>query len=392
MTRNEIDFASVGETPNQQATGKGAESTGAGSAIYNAVAGLSADQARAAFDQLSGEIHASVKTTQIEDSHFLRDAINERIRAAFAGVAAAASPVLAYGETGTETGADAAIKHALKPADTASAAAWGSVFGSWGSIEGDGNAAGLDRSAGGFFTGIDGVVAETVRLGIMTGYSHSSFDIDDRASSGSSESYHLGIYGGTQIGALGLRSGVAYSWHDVSTARTVASPGLTDSLTADYDASTFQAFGEAGYRIDTASASFEPFVNLAYVSLHTDSFTETGGAAALTSAGQTTETTFTTLGIRASTSFDIGGMTAKARGMVGWRHAIGDITPLATHAFTGSDAFTIAGVPIAEDAAVVELGFDLDLTDRAKLGFSYDGQFGSGAEAHSAKASLSLRF
>ncbi|WP_281011180.1 autotransporter outer membrane beta-barrel domain-containing protein [Borborobacter arsenicus] len=264
----------------------------------------------------------------------------------------------------------------------------------WGGTDGDGNAAELDRSIGGFFTGIDGLVAENVRLGIMTGYSHDSFDVDGRASSGSSDNYHLGLYGGTQMGALGFRSGLAYSWHDIETARSVAFPGFADSLSADYDAGTFQAFGELGYRVDTATASFEPFANLAYVNLHTNGFTEKGGAAALTSPSQTTDATFTTLGVRASTGFDLGGMKATARGMLGWTHAFGDTTPLATpaFAFAGGDAFTIAGVPIAKDAAVLETGLDWNLTEAATLGVAYQGQFGSGATQNGFDATLHVKF
>ncbi|MGN6305649.1 MAG: autotransporter outer membrane beta-barrel domain-containing protein, partial [Mesorhizobium sp.] len=185
-------------TPNQKSVATGINNSILGGTImpdsFDALFALSGSPLRAALDTLSGEIHASARTALVEDSRFLRDAVNERIRAAFAGVGAAASPVLAYGETGTGSTATAAISHALAPADTAGLAAWGSVFGSWGSTDGDGNAAGLDRSTGGFFTGIDGLVADNVRLGIMTGYSHSSFDVDGRASSGSSDSYHLGLY------------------------------------------------------------------------------------------------------------------------------------------------------------------------------------------------------
>lgn len=392
MQRNDVSFAGIGGTPNQRATGAGAESTELGSSVYNAIASLSADQARAAFDVLSGEIHASAKSALVEGSRFVRDAINERIRAAFAGVGAGQTPVLAYGETGTGNGATAAIGHALAPADTWRFAAWGSVFGSWGSMNGDGNAAQLDRSTGGFVTGLDGLVAENVRLGIMTGYSHSSFDADDRASAGSSDNYHLGLYGGTQMGALGLRAGAAYTWHNVTTSRSVKFPGFADSLSADYDAGTFQAFGELGYRIDTATASFEPFANLAYVDLHSDAFAEKGGAAALTSAGQSTDATFTTLGIRASTSFDLGSVKTTARGMIGWRHAFGDTIPTTTNAFAGGNAFTIAGAPIAKDAAVLEAGLDFAISDNATLGVSYTGQFGSGVRDNGAKANLSVRF
>ena len=301
-------------------------------------------------------------------------------------------PVLAYGVTASENEATAAIGHALTPADTERFAAWGSVFGSWGSTDSDGNAGHLNRSTGGFVTGLDGFVTENVRLGIMTGYSHSSFHADARASSGSSDNYHLGVYGGTQAGALGVRSGLAYTWHNVETARSVAFGSFSDSLAGDYRAGTFQAYGELGYRIDTASASFEPFANLAYVNLHTDGYTEKGGAAALTSAARTTDTTFTTLGIRASTSLDLGNVATTARGMIGWRHAFGDFIPTVTQAFAGSDAFTIAGAPIARNAAVLEAGLDFAVSDSATLGVSYTGQFGSGARDNGAKADLRVKF
>src|SRR5690606_34702336 len=234
--------------------------------------------------------------------------------------------------------------------------AWGSAFGSWGGIDGDGNAAGLDHSAGGFVFGLDGLVAEDVRFGIMTGYSQSSFNADTSSSSGSSDNYHLGLYGGTQMGNLGFRSGIAYTWHQVSTSRSVEFPGFVDRLSSDYDAATFQGFAELGYRIETENMSLEPFANLAYANLSTDGFTEKGGAAALTSASQSTDSTFTTLGARASMSFDIGDAKAKARGMIGWRHAFNDTVPTATHAFAASDEFTVTGAPIAKDSAVIEAG------------------------------------
>ncbi|WCR02154.1 autotransporter domain-containing protein [Paracoccus saliphilus] len=50
-------------------------------------------------------------------------------------------------------------------------------------------------------------------------------------------------------------------------------------VSADYDASSLQAFGELGYRIETATVSYEPFVGLAHLRLKTDGFTERGGTA-----------------------------------------------------------------------------------------------------------------
>jgi outer membrane autotransporter protein len=383
VTRNDVSFCDVASTRNQCATANGAESTGPGNPIYDAIAGLPDDEtAREAFNALSGEIHASAKSALIDDSHFVRDAINDRLRGAFEGVGIPATPVLAYGEGGPM----------LAPATTDRFAAWGTAFGSWGSFDGDGNAASLDTSTGGFLTGVDGLVAEDVRLGIMTGYSHTSFDADGRSSSGSSDNYHLGLYGGTQWGALAFRSGLAYTWHDIETSRSVAMPGFADSLSGDYNSGTFQAFGELGHRIDTPVAAFEPFANLAYVNLHMDGFTEKGGAAALASASQTTDATFTTLGLRASAGFTLGTINATARGMLGWRHAYGDIIPASTHAFSGGGAFTIAGVPIAKDSAAIEAGLDLNLTDAATLSVAYQGQFGSGVQQNGFNAKLNMKF
>ncbi|RUU23626.1 autotransporter outer membrane beta-barrel domain-containing protein [Mesorhizobium sp. M7A.T.Ca.TU.009.01.3.2] len=375
------DFADAGLTPNQIATGEGLDSL-TGGAVFNAVAGLATDaEAQAAFDQLSGEIHASAKGMLVEDSRFVRDAATSRIRAAFGDGSTAALPVMAYGDGGPE----------MVAADTDRFAVWGQAFGSWGSTDSDGNAAAFDRSTGGLLAGADTLVGGW-RVGLLGGYSHSSFDADDRNSSGKSDSYHLGLYGGTNWSAIAFRTGAAYSWSSLSTKRSVAFNGFTDGLSADYDAGTAQIFGELAYRADAGQFKLEPFANLAHVSVHTDDFTEDGGDAALTSAGSNNDASFTTLGLRGSSDFAFGGMNATVRGMLGWRHAFGDVTPTSSFAFAGGDHFTIAGVPIARDSAVVEVGLDFNMSANATLGLSYTGQFGGGTVDQGAKVDLAVKF
>ena len=379
-------FGTVAETRNQHATADALDTlqqSGASLALYNSLLVLDAGQARAAFDGLSGEIHASAKTALIEDADHVRNAANDRIRAAFEGVGAATVPVLAYGPDG----------QSLAPASSDQGlAVWGNAFGSWGHVDSDGNAARLDHSTGGLLVGGDVMVAGNWRLGLLAGYSRTSFDVKDRASSGDSDNYHVGLYGGTQWGAMAFRTGLAYSWHDITTRRYVAFPGFSDQLKGDYRAGTTQIFGELGYGIEAGAFSFEPFANLAYVSLRTGSFAEQGGAAALTAASQTTDVTFTTLGLRAASAFTLGTVEVSAKGMLGWRHAFGDVTPLSTAAFAGSDAFTVAGTPIARNAALVEAGLDLKLSGNATFGASYTGQYGSGAQEHGFKARLGVAF
>lgn len=382
--RNNVNFCAVATTGNECAVADAVESLGDGNVLFDAVAGVpSAEVARAAFDQLSGGLHASARSVLITNSQLIGDIIDARLRAAFGAVAAESAPVMAYGEQGKDSRATAAIDGALAPADTLAPAAWGTAFGDWGHLDG-----GISSTTGGFLTGIDAAFGSGWRAGITAGYSHTSFDTD--MASGDSQNWHLGLYGGGQWGALGLRAGAAYTWHDISTARSVDFPGFSDHLSADYDAGTAQAFGELAYGMKAGTVGLEPFANLAYINLHTDGFAEKGGAAALTSPSSNTDATFTTLGLRASTEIGLGSMTATARGTLGWRHAFEDETR-SVFAFAGSDPFTITA-PIARDAALIEAGLDLALSPNATLGLAYRGQLASSASQNGFDASFHLKF
>jgi outer membrane autotransporter protein len=169
-------------------------------------------------------------------------------------------------------------------------------------------------------------------------------------------------------------------------------PGFSDHLSADYHAGATQIFSDLGYRIDADRVALEPFANLAYLNLDTDGFTEHGGAAALTGQGNSTNTFFSTLGVRASTTFELGNADILARGSLGWRHAFADTTPISTLAFAGGPQFNIAGVPIAGDAAVIDAGLDFDIGKGATLGISYGGQFSNDAIDQSVSGKFSLVF
>ncbi|MBJ6133401.1 autotransporter domain-containing protein [Ochrobactrum sp. Q0168] len=396
-------FTTAANTPNQLATA-GALGTlaqsGPSLALYNSLLMLTDGEARAAFDQLSGEAYASAKGVLIDQTHFTRDAVTSRLQQAFGGTPSSPIHALSFGPAPKKSGSEAF--DAVAPASIGNAsgtyAAWGYAFGSWGKQDGNGHTGELKSSTGGFITGLDGVVYDNWRLGLLAGYSHTSFHVDDRTSSGSSDNYTLGAYAGTEWGlaggdALAFRSGLGYTWHNLEMERRAAFPGFSDHLNADYDAGTFQAFGELAYKTQLGKAALEPYANLAYVRLKTDGFDEQGlTAAALTTGSDTTDTTFSTLGFRASTDIDLGSLNAKARADIGWRHAYGDVTPVSTASFLGSSAFTVAGAPIAKDVATVEAGLDFQISQDAVLGVSYNGQFGSGAVQNGVNAKLSVSF
>ncbi|WP_177217859.1 autotransporter domain-containing protein [Nitrosomonas eutropha] len=380
--RNDAAFASIGQTPNQTATGGGVESLGPGNLIYDTVLNLSANQARFTFDQLSGEFHTSTRTALIEDSRFIRDAVNDRIRGAFDNTGGSGGTVVAY----------AGDHFQLADVNTERFTVWGRGFGSWGYTGSNGNAARFNRSTGGFFIGADTSVLGNWRVGTVAGYSQTSFNVKDRRSSGSVGNYHIGLYGGTQRGNIAFRTGAAYIWHDITASRDVVFPGFSSSPEKNYRAATAQIFGELGYGIDVRNARLEPFANLAHIHLHTEKFVEKGGVAALTNASSNTDTTFTTLGLRGSTDLNLRGTKITIRSMAGWRHAFGETAPLSTMRFSGGDAFAVGGVPVTRNAAAVEAGFDHSLSRNASLSLSYAGQFGSKLSDQSVRATFSMKF
>ncbi|OWV72239.1 autotransporter outer membrane beta-barrel domain-containing protein [Rhizobium sp. R634] len=384
IARNDVSFTDMAATRNQIAVAGAAEQLGTGNDIYDAIVTLPDDESEihASFDALSGEIHASIKTALITQSLFVREAANERLRSAFGDPGAVAVPIQAFWPGGPE----------LIAADTPEGPVfWSTAFGGLSEAFTDGNAATLRHQTGGFLAGVDTTFDE-VRLGLLAGYSKSGFDPRHRASSGSSDDYHLGLYAGTQWGNLAFRSGLAHTWHEIETSRRVVIGSFEDRLNASYSAGTLQAFAELGYRFDTAEASFEPFVNLAHVAVRTAGFTEEGGAAALDSSSRTINTTIATLGLHAEMDIRLGGTHATLRGMSGWRHAAGDTVPLATHAFAGGDDFTVAGVPVARNAFILAAGLDFDLNPSSALGIAYSGQIAEDAQHHSVKATLQVKF
>ena len=391
-----LSIASLGITANEISIGRAIDNLPGGNLVLTGLTNApTIEAARGELGYITGEIHASAGAVLIQESWQLHTAVNDRLRAAFGSVGATPMATLSYGFTADLS--PAATGPMPKPPAAERFAAWGQGYGSWGRTGSDGNAASLSRSTGGFLVGADAAVFENLRLGIVAGYSRTTFSVNSRLSSGESGNYHLGLYGGGQWGALGLRLGASYTWHDLTTRRGVVAPGLGDVLHADYAAGTAQGFGELGYRVDLGQTvlgrvALEPFAGLAYVVLRTEGFFERGGAAALTSYGNDTSLGYATLGLRAATTARLAGMDVTLRGGLGWRHAFGDVDPKAVLAFAGGNPFSISGLPIARNAALVEAGLDVALGSNTTLGASYTAQLANDTQDHAFKASLAVRF
>jgi fibronectin-binding autotransporter adhesin len=372
-------FAAAGQTVNQFVTGLALDSLPASSSLANALAWLPGDTAaQSALHQLSGEIHASVKTAMLEDSRFVREAANNRLLGALCA-------------PGNNTTAKTDGKTAV-PSDCAQGdgvTAWGRIFGAKGRLSGDGNSASLDSSTSGAFVGADTAVAGGWRVGGLIGYGHSTYDASAAGSSATSDDYHAGVYGGNHWDNTSLRLGTSYTWSKLDTQRSVFFPGLINNLHAKSDASTVQVFGEVGQRMDVEGVTLEPFAALAYVRARTSGFNESVGLSALTANAGNSDVTFGTLGVRASAELDD---STRVRALVGWRHGFGGMAVTNTQALAGSTAFTVYGVPLARDVGVLEAGIETQLQTNLTLEVQYSGQFGARVRDNGVRANMAWKF
>ncbi|MGY4198848.1 autotransporter outer membrane beta-barrel domain-containing protein [Bradyrhizobium sp. USDA 4520] len=357
--------------------------------------------------QLSPSIYASEQGRRVNDSYYARSAVYNRLEQAFGGAPTSAMAVMgcgpeqrwSRGNSASATGLVGPASSGLPSYDLQGYAAWASAFGGWTTQSGDNNGASTRSTISGLMTGIDTSAFDDWQVGVVAGYSRSIFKVGAASSSGRSDNYTFGTYAGTEWtvpeGAIAFRSGLAYTWHDLEMSRNVRFPGFNDNLISDYDAGTFQIFGELGYKVHLGKYSvIEPYASLAYVRAATDSFSERGlnGAALSVHAG-TLDTTLSTLGVYATTRFQLGQIATTARADIGWRHAVGDLIPLSTASFAaGSSPFAASGLSIGKDVALVESGLDFQLSSNSTLGIAYQGQFGSGITQNGLNATFNVKF
>jgi outer membrane autotransporter protein len=233
-----------------------------------------------------------------------------------------------------------------------------------------------------------------LRVGLMGGYSHAKLNVDARGSSGTIDSAQLGAYGSMSVAGFHLRSGASASFSTIDTSRTVAFPGIADRTRGRFNGTTAQIFGEVAYSVAAGGVAIEPFAGLAYVHIHDAAFTESGGLAALSAAAGNAGIGYSSLGLRAGTLWTLANGTVIApHASAAWQHAFGDVVPTAALAFASTGAaFTVTGVPIAQNAALIEGGIDWRITAQMTFGVAYQGELATNARTNTAKGNFTWNF
>ncbi|MFC4350549.1 autotransporter domain-containing protein [Fodinicurvata halophila] len=405
LTRNDTDFRDKGRSGNQKSTGGAIESLGPGNALYDAILTYTGSEngLQKAFNQLSGDTRPSTQTALTQAGQVVQNLIQNRALGRIfsnSGVGGLQQVQRTPRETQLASSRPLpglATAERSPQGESLRHRAWAQAFGGWGRTSDDDDTAEASYRTGGLLAGLDGRIAGDWTLGGFAGYSRSDVNSDNRNAGSNVDSYHLGLYGGRAFdvggpGRLGLSLGSSFTWHEVDAQRQVNFQGFNDKLTSDYSARSLQLFGELGYRMELEEATLEPYGGLAWLRHTTEGYDEEGGAAALESDRSTENTFYTTLGFRAGTDFEVRDTRIDLYGGLGWRHAFGDRTPSVTQRFQGGESFTVSGTPIARDAAVLEAGLGISLSETSRLSATYEGQLAPGSQDHIGRLELSIRF
>lgn len=359
-------FSAVAVTGNQRATAAALDSlqqSGDALALYNSLLMLDEAAARAAFDALSGELHASNRALLLED-RFLRDGISQRLRP---------DPGM------TPNGGSA----------------WAAASGAAQRQQADGTAAATRNHRQGLMAGYDWTFAERWTVGVAGGPESLRQQIRERTATTEVDALHGGVYAGFRGDQAWMHGGVSYADYTIETARTVgAGTAWGQTLESRYGADAVSAFTEGGWDFQRDALTLSPYLAVAYTRLSSEGSVETGGTAALAVAASRDEVWTTTAGIRASWDISVGQQDgARLEAGLAWQNTAGELRADARNRFVvGSDTFTVSGLPLARNVGIAELGASVKPTDNSRLSMFAQGRAGDGQREVGAQLNWSVAF
>lgn len=382
LARNDISFSGVAITPNQIATSAALQNANAGatgdmSAVQTALTGLSAAQARAAYDSASGAGIVALRRAGAGLAASFGRQLQARLGAQ-ASATNAASGVAANSFTGrpvllaandhlsdlmapvTDSApqkfslAGATSSLSASPGDSGKGL-WIRGQGGYGTTDADGNAAASRLRSSALSIGFDAEVKDGARIGVAATGGTSRLSTDNNES-GKTRNSALAVYGSYATGPWNFSGSASVGWGKNHMDRNVTVGALSRVASSDFDSSTLSAYGEASYSIAMNGWTLQPLAGLSLSRNKADGFTETGADALnLQVAGQTISSSKSMLGAKAF--FDAGPIRFEPR--VIWAHEFGDLNTPMTAQFQGAataSPFQVSGAALKRDTLILGLG------------------------------------
>jgi len=378
LARNDISFSAVAITPNQIAISTALQNANAGatgdmSTVQTALTGLSAAQARAAYDAASGAGIVALRRAGAGFAAGFGSQLQARLGAqanaatGFANSFTSRPVLLAANDHLSDLMApvsdSAPQKFSLSGGasslssspDAAGKGLWVRGYGGYGTTDSDGNAAASRRRSSSLSVGFDAEVKDGARIGIAATGGTSRLSTDNNES-GKTRGTALAVYGSYATGPWNFSGSANIGWGKNHLDRNVVVGALDRVASSDFDSNTLAAYGEASYAIAMNGWTLQPLAGLALSRNKSEGFTETGaGALNLQVTEQTINSSKAMLGAKAS--FDAGRIRLEPR--VVWAHEFGDLNTPMTAQFQGAataSPFQVSGAVLKRDTLILGLG------------------------------------
>ena len=274
--------------------------------------------------------------------------------------------------------------------------AWASAYGGYSRIAGDAAAGAHDvgARATGVAAGADYWLTPATRLGFALAGGGTNWSLSNGIGSGRSDALQAGGYGITHLGPAYIAGALAFTNYWMSTDRTAFAG---DQLAARFDAQSYSARLEAGYRFAMPLGTVKPYAAVQAQSFHLPSYSEedrTGGGFGLSFAAKTATATRSELGARFEHVVAAGqDAVLSLRGKLAWAHdwMSNRAVTAAFQALPGA-SFIVTGATPASDVALASAGLELQLANGIALIGKFDGEFAAATQTYAGTGILRLRW
>jgi outer membrane autotransporter protein len=355
---------------------------------FVSVFGLTGANLGNALSQLSGEAATGAQQGAFQLTNQFLGLMLDPFVDGRSGVAGAGGPALGFAPEQEALPDDIALAYSsvLKAPPVKAASfeqrwtAWGGGYGGSNRTTGDPVVVGshdLSARTAGFAGGLDYRLTPDTVVGFALAGGGTNWSLAQGLGGGRSDAFQAGVYGATRAGQAYLAAAFSYTNHWMSTDR-FAFAG--DHLTASFNAQSFGARVESGYRFATLFGGLTPYAAIQAQNFRTPSYSETdasGGGFALAYNARTGTDTRSELGARFDRILAFNPravLTLRAR--LAWAHDwVSDPTLGAVFQTLPGASFIVNGATPAKNSALVSTGTELRLANGVSLLGKFDGEF-----------------
>ncbi len=243
--------------------------------------------------------------------------------------------------------------------------------GEFGDVESTANAVGTRFTTGGVTVGVDYRLADSIVLGATLGYTRTESDLSNGGNlevNGGNASLYGTIFGG----GFYLNGAVGGGYNSYSTKRHT----LGGFAKGDSQGGNFNALLGGGYDWRAGGFTVGPVASLRYTYVGIEGFTEHGSLAPLHIASQGQDSLQSALGLKATYTWNVGGIVITPEVRAQWLHEYLDSTAAIESRFAAGSSFIVHGPQIGRDSLLVDAGASVGFTPAVSVFAYYTGEIG----------------